>query len=439
MTSTSIQLSNDCYQIPDFDVDESESEHPPQELLNSKLEDLMTKGDELSSESPSHSINVPISPHRWSTYGSQPHKWGKLRTALNVSSMITKRTTCREESTPKLERKDSFLERFSNFRGENCPENPTSVIEQQTNKQDSSSSSTISRKSSPFIPKKHSTLQSKLLISQQLDEEANCMQKEKHEKDLLLPLTDKLTYLVDKKDCDIETKSVFFMWDPQGFHYLLWLTCVSLAVMYNLWITILRQAFPEELKDNYKAMWFMLDIVADMIYVLDILVQFRTSYLKIGLAVLNQKKLAKRYMASREFLLDVLALLPLDLIQIKTGIIPLIRFPRFLKLYRAWRWKLMVENRSVFPNLWRVVNLSHILFLGCHWFAAFYYMLSKSGNFENSWGYPNPALNAELNTLARKYLQSFHWATVTLTTIGDNKDSSFRGVQTNCTYVLVNT
>ncbi|VEL13772.1 unnamed protein product [Protopolystoma xenopodis] len=210
--------------------------------------------------------------------------------------------------------------------------------------------------------------------------------------------------------------STFFILDPQSSKYLIWMTFVSMAVVYNLWTPILRQGF-REIQNGHDALWIVLDLLADLLYFFDVFVQLRTSYLERGLTVLNRAKLFKRYVRSRCFLFDIVSLLPLDLLQFEIGIQPMIRFPRFLKAYRAWEWKVKVENQSVFPNLWRVTNLTHILFLGCHWFAAFYYLLSEHMGFKDTWGYPKP--EGPTATVARKYLQSFYWATLTLTTIGD--------------------
>ncbi|TNN13816.1 Cyclic nucleotide-gated cation channel alpha-3 [Schistosoma japonicum] len=209
----------------------------------------------------------------------------------------------------------------------------------------------------------------------------------------------------------------FFIFHSNSSGYLIWLTCVSLALLYNLWAPIARQAFTE-LQTTYNMLWFSLDILADITYLIDIFVQCNTSYLKRGLKVRDHQKLAKRYIKSYKFLLDIFSLLPLDLLQLKIGIQPMLRFPRFLKWYRCREWKIRVENRTIFPNLWRVLNLIHILFLGCHWFAAFYYLLSKYEGFKNPWGY-QPNDNIETDTISRIYLKSFYWATLTLTTIGD--------------------
>ena len=48
----------------------------------------------------------------------------------------------------------------------------------------------------------------------------------------------------------------------------------------------------------------------------------------------------------------------------------------------------MVESRTLYPNMWRVVNLIHILLLLAHWFGCFYYMLSEAEQFQGDWTYP---------------------------------------------------
>uniref|UniRef100_A0A5K3ER17 Cyclic nucleotide-binding domain-containing protein n=1 Tax=Mesocestoides corti TaxID=53468 RepID=A0A5K3ER17_MESCO len=233
-----------------------------------------------------------------------------------------------------------------------------------------------------------------------------------------------------------QLKPVKFFCNPQGRFMFVWLGIVALATVYNFWTAIMRQAF-HEIQHGRTALWISLDGIADLIYLADIMVQLRTSYLEKGLVVRDARKIATRYLWSRRFACDGLALLPFDLFQSITGIQPLLRFPRFLKCFRAWHWKVMVENRTTYPNAWRVLTLTHVLFLGCHWFASIYYMLSVSGHFKDPWGYPPPT-TPELQSLLRKYLQSFYWATVTLTTIGDISEPSqtFQYAFTTLTYLI---
>ena len=119
--------------------------------------------------------------------------------------------------------------------------------------------------------------------------------------------------------------------NPDENFYFYWLLVITVCVLYNLWTLIVRQSFPE-LQMGYSTLWFSADAFTDVVFLCDIIVQFRTGYLEQGLMVYNSKKLAGHYLKSNSFVLDVLALLPLDLLQFNLGIQPLLRFPRFLKV-----------------------------------------------------------------------------------------------------------
>lgn len=54
------------------------------------------------------------------------------------------------------------------------------------------------------------------------------------------------------------------------------------------------------------------------------------------------------------------------------------------QVYRAIKFYYIVESRTVWPNLWRVVNLIHILLILAHWFGCFYFLLSEVEGFQVS-------------------------------------------------------
>ncbi|XP_072934751.1 uncharacterized protein [Epargyreus clarus] len=204
--------------------------------------------------------------------------------------------------------------------------------------------------------------------------------------------------------------------NPDENFYFYWLWVITICVLYNMWTLIVRQSFPE-LQSMCHYFWVTCDGIGDLVFTLDLVVQFRTGYLEQGLMVYDSKKLAKHYATSRSFLLDLAALTPLDLLQLKIGTNPMIRFPRFLKVYRAVSCYYIVESRTVYPNFWRVINLIHILLILAHWFGCFYFLLSEAEGFQGDWAYPHRP--GDYATLTRKYLGSLYWSTLTLTTIGD--------------------
>ncbi|KYM93780.1 Cyclic nucleotide-gated olfactory channel [Cyphomyrmex costatus] len=204
--------------------------------------------------------------------------------------------------------------------------------------------------------------------------------------------------------------------NPDENVYYYWLMVVSVCVLYNLWALIVRQSLPE-LNELVYITWLMLDYFSDVVFIMDVIVQFRTGYLEQGLMVYDGWKLVGHYLFSKFFFLDIFALTPLSVFGLDVSNNPILRFPRFLKIYRLYYFYYMVESRTVYPNFWRVLNLIHILLILAHWFGCFYYLLSEAEGFKGEWVYPYRP--GKYSTLARKYLACLYWATLTLTTIGD--------------------
>ena len=174
----------------------------------------------------------------------------------------------------------------------------------------------------------------------------------------------------------------YFVLSPDDNGTFLWLIILNACVLYNIWLIIARQSF-EKLEIMFSFYWRLLDGISDSIYLLDVLVQFRTGYLEQGLLVYDSKKLAINYLKSKKFLLDMFSLAPFELFQLKYNqSLPMLRFPRFFKLYRTIELYYITESRTLYPNVWRVANLTHILFLLGHWFAGFYFLISKAEGFK---------------------------------------------------------
>lgn len=68
-----------------------------------------------------------------------------------------------------------------------------------------------------------------------------------------------------------------------------------------------------------------------------------------------------------------------------------------VQVYRAVKFYYIVESRTVWPNLWRVVNLIHILLILAHWFGCFYFLLSEVEGFQVSVSSSSLSLSLSLN------------------------------------------
>lgn len=211
-----------------------------------------------------------------------------------------------------------------------------------------------------------------------------------------------------------------FVVKPDGKFILYWLFFVTCAVLYYLWFLVARDTWLRNDQNYMTVVWLALDVIFDAIYVFDIIIQLRTGYLEHGILVTDGRRLIKKYIKSIYFICDALSLLPVYLVSCKIFKIdrPLLKCPRFLKVYRARQFSSKVESAALHPNGVRIFNLVHVLFLLTHWFAAVYFLVSERIGFgEGDWVHPNTT--GGYNHTSRQYLASFYWSTITLTTIGD--------------------
>ena len=204
--------------------------------------------------------------------------------------------------------------------------------------------------------------------------------------------------------------------DPHGDFFFGWTIVLCLAVLYNYWTLMPRIAFIET---EGEAIFFAGDYTSDVVYAIDVVVRWNLGFFQDGILRCKHRW---RYVRSWGFAFDVLASVPLDLIYLSplVGVNPLLRLPRLVKLFRLWNFSKMIESRLHYSEsfVFRVVKLVHLIALCIHWDASFYFLLSKEEGFGiNSWVYP--ALNGTFALTEIKYLYSFHWATLALTTIGD--------------------
>lgn len=169
----------------------------------------------------------------------------------------------------------------------------------------------------------------------------------------------------------------------------------------------------------------LLDTIFQAVYVADVFVQTRTSYLRDGILEDDLEKMRLQYQRTWRSRLDTMAALPLDWLYI----ILMFQYPpvylhclKLLKLYCMRQLFDRTESRSHYPNLCRVLFLMQNLVVIIHWNACLYFLLSQwIGVGSDQWVYPawNETHNVEWGTLSRKYIYSFYWSTLTLTTIGE--------------------
>ncbi|XP_058458101.1 cGMP-gated cation channel alpha-1 [Malaya genurostris] len=201
--------------------------------------------------------------------------------------------------------------------------------------------------------------------------------------------------------------------DPQGKFYISWLFIVSLSFLYNAWVIPLRSSFPYQTPENTKY-WIAVDICADVVYLIDILfVKHRIMYLFEGFWVKDTNLTRKNYMRKLQFKMDLLALMPLDLLYLKVGTEHVVlRAPRLLKIQSFWEFFKLIDRVISSPHMIRVVKtLTYMLYM-IHLTACSYYAYSAyQGLGSNRWVF---------NNKGHAYVRCFAFATKTATSIGKN-------------------
>nr|AAC26129.1 cyclic nucleotide-gated channel beta subunit 1e [Bos taurus] len=196
--------------------------------------------------------------------------------------------------------------------------------------------------------------------------------------------------------------------------YILWLFFVVLAWNWNCWLIPVRWAFPYQTPDNIH-LWLLMDYLCDLIYLLDITVfQMRLQFVRGGDIITDKKEMRNNYVKSQRFKMDMLCLLPLDLLYLKFGVNPLLRLPRCLKYMAFFEFNNRLESILSKAYVYRVIRTTAYLLYSLHLNSCLYYWASAyEGLGSTHWVYDG---------VGNSYIRCYYWAVKTLITIGGLPD-----------------
>ncbi|XP_068592748.1 cyclic nucleotide-gated channel alpha-4 [Cebidichthys violaceus] len=207
--------------------------------------------------------------------------------------------------------------------------------------------------------------------------------------------------------------------DPAEHFYYVWLQVMIFPVVYNWVIIILRTCFTT-IALSYLPVWLTLDYLADLMYLVDMVITVHTGYLDQGILIKDVTQLRKRYLHSRSFLRDLVSLLPTDFLYFVFGIqTPLVRINRLVRIPRLNEALDRMETRTSYPNTFRISKLMIYIFVLIHWNACLYFALSSYIGFgSDRWVYPNMT-NPAFASMRRQYFYCFWFSAQIFTTVGD--------------------
>ena len=237
------------------------------------------------------------------------------------------------------------------------------------------------------------------------------------------------------------------MIDPNGVFRRKWDIVQMLLLLYVAFGVPYRLGFTHPV--ILWSGWFWFDAFTDAYFVADIFVSFRTAFYNVHGELVVDSALVKRNYVQTWFPVDIAACLPFHYINFafesegdsSTRIIKLLRMLRLLKLLRLARVnRLLQRYEEEFASLMTTFKLGKlvavILVIG-HWLSCLFFGLGSVEEFlvGEGWDAGTDSSGEQMQGwVARqfdlegqcghdqcrwqKYLTSFYWATMTMTTVG---------------------
>ncbi|CAJ1081899.1 cyclic nucleotide-gated cation channel beta-3 [Xyrichtys novacula] len=192
--------------------------------------------------------------------------------------------------------------------------------------------------------------------------------------------------------------------------YIAWLSLVTMAFNYNTWFITARLCFPYHTVEA-TPYWFAFDLLADLIYLTDSIVfQARKQFVKGGDIIKDRAMTRKNYRESERFKLDVISLIPFDLLYLQFGFKSIFRANRLLKADTFFEFSDRLESIMAKAYIWRVIRTIGYLLFMLHINACFYYVASDfQGIGKTKWVYSG---------LGSAYLRCYYFAVRSLINIG---------------------
>jgi hypothetical protein len=172
-------------------------------------------------------------------------------------------------------------------------------------------------------------------------------------------------------------------------------------------------------------LWGSLLVYAlDLVFLLDIRFNFRTTFREFGSEVRDRGRIAKRYRRGM-FPWDLVSTVPFDVLllpwaHLAVGGLPVLLLLRLFRLGRVVRLQVILRrwqrSRSTNTGYVRITRLLAVVFLLVHWVACGWFAIAVAeGLSADSW--VARAGLADLG-IGQQYLRSVYWSFVTTTTVG---------------------
>lgn len=169
----------------------------------------------------------------------------------------------------------------------------------------------------------------------------------------------------------------------------------------------------------------LLIYVIDAVFLIDIWLNFKTSYRSQGAEVLDSKKISTHYYKT-SFLRDLLTNFPFDAFILffdwdsmlfHVPLVLLFRLPRLLRVVRLFQilkgWELQTWSNAGYL---RIVRFISTILLVIHWIACLWFFSAFAHDFpDDSWVVSTEIVDEHHS---HQYTRSLYWTITTMTTVG---------------------
>ena len=226
----------------------------------------------------------------------------------------------------------------------------------------------------------------------------------------------KLKKLIQVEQTDLRQRAAQPTIDPNAVPYRVWFLVLAAATLYNAIVLPLRIGF---MPDNASPALLFFDYLGDLVFVLDIAINFRLRYMEKGTEVRDVDAIRSRYLSSW-FAVHVVGSVPLDLLMLYTGMQPLLRMNKWLRVVDMHTRVLAKMKDS---NHWELLSLCYLLFnflVISHFAACIYFAYTRFEAFGASFSawLPPVQLDADNATVVYQYFYSQYYAMTLLAGIG---------------------
>uniref|UniRef100_A0A8C1BYK8 Cyclic nucleotide gated channel subunit beta 3, tandem duplicate 1 n=1 Tax=Cyprinus carpio carpio TaxID=630221 RepID=A0A8C1BYK8_CYPCA len=190
--------------------------------------------------------------------------------------------------------------------------------------------------------------------------------------------------------------------------YIKWLSVVTIAFNYNVWLATARLCFPYHTPVTVP-FWIFFDILADLVNIIDItMFQPRLQFVKAGDIIVTLIYIYFDDILSQQT--DLISIIPFDLLCFHFGFTSIFRINRFMRYQSFFEFSDRLESIMAKAYIWRVGRTTGYLLFCLHLNSCLYYVASEyEGLGSTKWTYDGKG-NA--------YLRCYYFATRTLITIG---------------------